>query len=967
MINKIVELIEVKTKNRPNSVLYTQWNASKDYVFQNLNAISQMFPHYSLHDRSHSEAILTNIVRIVGDETLEKRFSAEDLWLLLCSACYHDLGMYVSGEEQHELMTNENFIEHIRKIQKNEKSYLHVYSTYFDIQDNTLIQKETQIQDKTINAIDFLIADYIRKSHGVRSAKKIQKDEKLYLQSIPKRLQGILGEICRNHTSAFEEVMSLPHTEKGIDVEDCHPRYIACLLRLGDLLDMDNNRFSNVILSTLPSIPLDSIHHKAKHFSINHLEISTKKISATATCEDVDVADLTQQWFAMLNDEVINQMKKWSDIVPDSSYGFLPTLGDLHVTLQGYDTIDGKIKNSFQIDTSKALELLQGAGLYNSPIQSIREILQNAVDATLLRIYCEDTEQWRLPHSDIRKMYEQTCKKYPIKVYISRNAQLSTDEKITWEIKIIDQGYGMSLEDIKVLTQISCDKTNTKKNRIIQRMPEWMKPSGIFGIGFQSIYLIADIVYIKTHQYNSELTYDITLYNPIKEKDGLVLLKTDSNNTIQHGTEIKFNLIVEKIPSKWSVNIGDNSAWKTLNTYDFISCQSLDLDMAKIIDEILQFSYASDIPIMIYDEKEEVFDSAKGVSNIFKETPNAYFSANYNIEIVPQFTEDHKRYINRTYYRGQVVKYNNRLRFADFTINILRGNAKDILTLSRNEIKGSYYTTLQELIIATATEYIIEKYESFKQEEKEWASMFLNFYNCTTENYLLKYNAWETHTIKPVNEDDNLKTIRELCAYDNIVFRQYDSYEKPFSIPSKKHLPLYEVNQEKISTVVIYYDYNSDDAFFLHKIIRESHPYSNIDFYENKWNKHEIVFSKNKPNKVIGDMKMWLNMYMHADQQYARGLMPCPIEYDKLAVNLNDDIKEILNYIYCGYLPYQGPVMVCPYVKTYNNISCSGLKYDIAGEKLYSFVYKHRLDKSTTMEEIKKKYEQFYNDTKDLL
>ena len=90
--------------------------------------------------------------------------------------------------------------------------------------------------------------------------------------------------------------------------------------------------------------------------------------------------------------------------------------------------------------------------------------------------------------------------------------------------------------------------------------------------------------------------------------------------------------------------------------------------------------------------------------------------------------------------------------------------------------------------------------------------MFLNFYNRTTENYLLKCNAWETHTIKPVNEDDNLKTIRDLCAYDNIVFRQYDSYEKPFSIPSKKHLPLYEVNQEKISTVVIYYDYNSDDA-----------------------------------------------------------------------------------------------------------------------------------------------------------
>lgn len=967
MIDRIVELIRIKTENNPNSALFTQWNASRDYVFQKLNAISHVFPHYSLHDISHSEAILTNIERIVGKETLESKFSAEDLWLLLCSACYHDLGMFVSGDEQKALMQDEQFIEHVKKIQNNEKSYLHAYAFHFETKGDTLVQKETPIDDKAINALNFLIADYIRKNHGKRSESEIISDENLALHFVPERMKQILGLVCKCHTSDFNEVMRLPYLEKGIDVDDCHPRYIACLLRLGDLLDMDNNRFSNVILSTLPSIPIDSLQHKAKHFSINHLEISTKTISATATCEDVDVADITQQWFAMLDDEVTSQMKKWSDIVPDSSYGFLPTIGDLYVTLQGYDTIDGKIKNSFQIDTSKALELLQGAGLYNSPIQSIREILQNAVDATLLRIYSEDAKQWRLPYADIRKIYEQTCKKYPIKVYISRNDQLSTDEKITWEIKIVDQGYGMSLEDIKVLTQISCDKTNTPKNKIIQRMPEWMKPSGIFGIGFQSIYLITDVVYIKTHQYNSERTYDVTLYNPTKERDGLILLKTDSENTIQNGTEIRFNLCVDKIPSKWSVSIGDNSAWRTINTYDFISCQSLDLDKAKIIDEILQFSYASDIPIIIYEEEEDVYDSSKVVSNLFKEKPNAYFSANQNIEIVPQFTEDQKRYANRTYYRGQLVKYDHRLRFADFAINILGGNAKDILTLSRNEIKSSYCTILQELIITTAIEYIIEKYDSLEQEEKEWASMFINFYNRTTNNYLLKYNAWETHTIKPVNEDDNLITFRELCAYENIIFRTYDLYEKPFSIPNKKHLPLYEVNQNKISTIVIYYDYHSDDAFFLHKIIRENHPFSSIDFYENTWNKQEMVFSKNIPHKVIGDMKMWLNMYMYTDQQYARGLMPCPTEYDKLAINLNDDIKEVLNYIYCGYLPYQGPVMVCPYVKTYKSISCSGLKYDIAEEKLYSFVYKHRLDKSTTMEEIKQQYEQFHNDTKDLL
>lgn len=967
MIDKIVELIKKKTENKPNSVLYTQWNASKDYVFQNLNAISQMFPHYSLHDWSHSEAILTNIERIVGTETLEVRFSAEDLWLLLCSACYHDLGMYVSGEEQNELMTNESFIEHIRKIQGNKKSYLHAYAMCFDIKENTLIQKETQIQDKTINAIDFLIADYIRKSHGVRSAQKIQKDEKLYLQSIPKRIQGILAEICKCHTSTFKDVMNLPHSEKGIDVEDCHPRYIACLLRLGDLLDMDNNRFSNVILSTLPSIPLDSIQHKAKHFSINHLEICTRKISATATCEDVDVADLTQQWFAMLDSEVTDQMKKWSDIVPEPSYGFLPTLGDLHVALQGYDTIDGKIKNNFQIDTSKALELIQGAGLYDSPIQSIRELLQNAVDATLLRIYLENEELWKTENDNIRELFEKERKKYSIKVFISHSTSSLQNDKINWELKIADQGIGMSLEDIKVLTQIAIDKANTKKHKIIQKMPEWMKPSGTFGIGFQSIYLLADIVHIKTHQINSEHTYDLTLYNPIKEKEGLILLKTDNDYSPQQGTEIEFTLTVEKIPQSWSVSIGNNSVWGVLNAYDFVSYESLDIDIAKIIDAIIQFSYVSDIPVIIYDENNKIFDSATNIHNFFKENPNTYFSKNHNIEVIPLFAEDKKRHINQTYYRGQNVKYTNKLRFADFIINILAGDAKDILTLSRNEIQNSYVGILREKIISVTIEYIIEKYDKLSADEQKWASMFINYYanedRSVPEHYFLKYNMWEEHTIPFCENIEEGKTLKEISAYKKIIFRQV---EPAFwsNESNKKTIPSLKIEND--NTIILYYDYNSDDIFFLHKIISENHVYTSIDFYEDNGKKQEIIFSKHKIDNVIGDMSTWLKTYMNANNHYARGLMPCPENYKKLAINI-DDCKGILSNVYCGYLVYRGPVMVCPYIRKYENISCTGLEYNTADEKLFSFVYEHRADEAITIDEIKQLYEKFYNETKGFI
>jgi HSP90 family molecular chaperone len=73
--------------------------------------------------------------------------------------------------------------------------------------------------------------------------------------------------------------------------------------------------------------------------------------------------------------------------------GYLPTIGGLIVELADYDFIDRKKKPKFTIDTSKALELLQGAGLYDGAYQRIREILQNAVDATLLRFWIENENE----------------------------------------------------------------------------------------------------------------------------------------------------------------------------------------------------------------------------------------------------------------------------------------------------------------------------------------------------------------------------------------------------------------------------------------------------------------------------------------------------------------------------------------------------------------------------------------------
>jgi hypothetical protein len=101
--------------------------------------------------------------------------------------------------------------------------------------------------------------------------------------------------------------MKLPFCEVGIDIEDAHPRFIACMLRIGDLLDLDNNRFSVVMLRTLTKIPIDTLNHKAKHLSIESFRVDREQIVIAANCEDYETASIAQHWFNYLNDEIVHR------------------------------------------------------------------------------------------------------------------------------------------------------------------------------------------------------------------------------------------------------------------------------------------------------------------------------------------------------------------------------------------------------------------------------------------------------------------------------------------------------------------------------------------------------------------------------------------------------------------------------------------------------------------------------------
>ena len=940
MLTEIEHILETKTAGKKSHVFFTQWQVAKDYVPQVLNTISQVFPHYSLHDRTHSETIIYNIGRVVGITTLEK-MSSIDLWMILSAAYYHDMGMAVFSNEKISSFQDKDFIAFLKTCQSEESSPLHDYAICFEIKEEKVYYKNDYLSAKNYDAARFLLAEYFRKKHGERANDSVSSDISINLPGspIPKRIINVLGSICNAHTQSFDKVMELPFCEAGIDHEDCHPRYLACLLRLGDLLDIDNNRFSEVLLQTLPSIPIDSIWHKEKHMAIKHLQINETKIEATAECDEYDVADVTNRWFSLIDSEMYNQMKNWNDIVPDASYGFLPTLGKLEVVLKGYDTINGKDRPSFKIDSTKAIELLQGAGLYNEPHQCIRELLQNSVDATILRIFVESEENG-ISISNKDEFYEK-CTKFPIKVSISKKGIVN--DKIDWLINISDRGIGMSKNDLLFLTTTGSSNKNIEKRKVIERMPEWMRPSGTFGIGFQSVFLLTDSVKIKTRKLNKEDVLNVSLFNPAGKKEGSVLLQTLHNEHKPFGTDLEFSIVRKTIPDRWKVSIQPSMATRVISSYDFVNDESLDIDIAKVIDEIYQFAEASYVPISIkMEDHDEVV--LKGGNNKFK-----YFDKEIGLELSISSAKKN----SRIYFRNQIVS-NGRLPFdfLSFQVNILSGNAKEILTLNRDNIQSKYEKKLREKVKNTVVNALKKHYNELDEELKKYASMFLNYYYSDDERRLnfsgVSLDEWKQLLVG----DESPKSLDEILKFDTIYFRKDMSYSGEMKI-NQIGGKLEIIDNINDSDLLDFITYKSDN----HK----------LKFYTEKTEKGKVVYielSKGNQEVIIDDWEVWFCQYLsHA--HYSRNLMPCVEKYKVLRIKervviwgCQDFTFSSVNQIY--------PKMVCPYIRFSENGNLywsKKLKISLS-DRLYQFVYDNRFDESVTMAQIQEAYQCFLADTK---
>lgn len=762
MSDLLQKYLKEKTNQSNNlRLLQAQWDYDQQLLGKALQNVGQMFSHYSRHDASHSTQILINIERILGEKRI-KNLSATNIWLLLEAAYWHDVGMVVTKPHIDDAFKQDGFTQFLEKMVYGEISpHQQLAKVLLKQQKQGANDTDAIFNDRQLDkhhltpwdavlSLKFLLAEYFREKHPERSALAVNQPSELFginsprTELIPKRLYTLLGNICLMHGRGFNDILTqLHHAEMGVGNDECHPRFVACMLRMGDLLDMDDNRFCPVMQGMAgENRPPMSKAHEHKHASLQHFLLNSDRIEIIAKTSDVDGYNQQWQWVKWLKEEWHSQMENWQDIVPNRQFGLLPALGKIEVQ-HGDNQIlleQGK-RNEFKLNAPKIMALLKGDNIYK-PEDAWREVIQNAIDATLIRAWFDHKntdayKQLTTPQEQFNFFCQSETgklKDYPIHIEFSQVEPEANEQHHDgnttprWQMEIIDAGVGINREALTALTTLGQSRSRVEYQAMINDMPEWLKPSGTFGIGLQSLFMHTDTLHIKTRHCHDNEALDITLHSPTGKKQGLVEINKSDRPAHERkiGTRVRFELL----PVKDKDEYGQIMSMAMLGArYDLIADPVASQLPWQAIAHIQGIVKNTMVPINCILKSEGY--KAPALENCDQPT-----ETNGEWEFIPETCcqikgltfvgEDH---FEQMYFRGQLFECHFGLPFVvSYEINLLNQKASDWLTIDRNKLKEDEGKMLWNVLFKTCLYWLKNHLSDLNEEEKQYASAFLSYH-----------------------------------------------------------------------------------------------------------------------------------------------------------------------------------------------------------------------------------------------
>lgn len=496
--------------------------------YKRMKSFSSLHPQYTLHDETHFLRVTELMAKIMPDST-KKTLNPIEIALLILSAHFHDQGMVLDSEELEELKFKNDFnlfkenwmIEHpnyrdiLNKLQSKEIS---------DKEMQNLVIKQGELDGA-------LLTDYIRTSHGNRSANYVISnfsDNPLW-NIVGSSLAESVAKLCKSHVLPAHDLTEKNgfFYDESIGGYQVNLVYLALILRLADILDFDRDRTPDLLYRTIHFSSDVSLLEWNKHRSVEGWIIDADKIRFTMKCEHPAYEKAAKQYMDWINEELVAA----TSLINKFPHSFQKYSLDLP---QSVDRSRIQPKNNsyiyhdleFSLSRDEIVKLLLTENLYKSSALCIRELLQNSLDALRHRKaqFKRDTiSNWEV--GEIEFLH-------------------TLDEHGREIIECRDNGVGM---DIQVIT-----KFLTKAGRSYYRSPEFEKerislaesnvdfdPCAQFGIGFMSCFMLGDEITIQTRKdFGPYKGMGPPLIVEINGLSGIVVIK-EGELTQEIGTKVK--------------------------------------------------------------------------------------------------------------------------------------------------------------------------------------------------------------------------------------------------------------------------------------------------------------------------------------------------------------------------------------------------------------------------------------------
>lgn len=885
-------LIEMCTDNSAYVNLLSVWNINKKTCQDVLSTVIMNYPHYTKHDISHCEAIITNIEMLLGEEAI-KTLSPTDTWLLLHAAYLHDIGMVLECRKIEENWETKEFQEYLYELESSSDNTLAQNAKFINSLGDVLGKKEKILSwpVKVRHAVTLIIADYYRRRHALESKVYIEDMGKTfhidlgYNGLIQQRLISLLGELVCLHTESNEKVLNLDYQTNGYNADYVHPRFLAQMLRMGDLLDADNNRFSTTNEIVFGGIPESSKNHWEKHMSARHILITPDIIEYRADCNKIEVYRETRVFLSWLKEEVEFWSLNWKDIMPKSIKGSAPKLGTCELLLNGVPDIQGLSDLRFAISPEKAFEIIEGSNIYDNQFIFLREVIQNSLDACKIQLW-RDISEKRYKMWIAQKDGEE-IRPFDIRQEIFNNyeveVRLCNYDDTHFKVVIKDNGIGMSAEQFKKICDVGRSYSGDERRKEeIKSMPLWLKPTAGFGIGLQSIFLIAE-----EFEIFSKSSFEEGIYARVasRQKDGYVQI-TKSNELKYQGTEIH---IILPRNMYFKYGLSSNTHEYIEKSYDPFSSEK-NLLYYKIWDELRETMRSTYFPVKLYFDNILV-DTIE--SQCWKKLKNCSADGRYQYEIESNYSmrmwdnktctrinfglqEGYQPYNNQYFFKGMGIDSQSIFskKGIGYEADFYGLDTKKTLALDRKKIKKEAINEIQN-ILDSAVQFYLEKIEENLFSKKE---------NRTEQEHNQIYTYWCLAPLKKKKEllDHYANVFNEIDVPVNVLEKEPDNRFVENKIDFKEVVPV----TDSIATIQNLLKYLE------HKAFEEK---VNVELIKSILNCSNVPFSKVIIDKKFSEIlanATYNEIRVVSESNYSLYLTSYTVQENKLPKVIDNETKK---------------------------------------------------------------------------